>query len=150
MSNTTENELLEREAKMRGLSVTQYLMLKATPDSLMRDLMADVWRGIPQSASMIPDAERSKPVARGTGWVKPPPIKSPPGAEPGGLIDQMVEADSARQREEAELKRQKKTLDRVKIQMEVYAQQRAFEEELRRRDEELDPTGQLYSDPDKA
>jgi hypothetical protein len=144
MSNTTENELLEAVAKMHGLSVTEYLMRRAVPDSLMRDIVMDNRRGISNSASMIPDHERNKPVARGTGWVDPAPIRPPPGAEPGGAIDRMVEADTRRQREEAELERQKKTLDRVKIQMEVYAQQRAFEEELRRRDEELDPTGQLY------
>jgi hypothetical protein len=64
MSSNAENELLEREARARGLSITQYLMLKAAPDSLMRDLMADNWRGISNSASMIPDRERSRPVER--------------------------------------------------------------------------------------
>jgi hypothetical protein len=143
MSNNTENELLEREARMRGFSsVTQFLMWKATPDSLMRDLMADARRGISSSASMLPP-QPSKPVARGTGWIEPVPVKSPPGAEPGGAIDRMVEADTARQRQEAIAKT-------VKLNLEVAEELRLLEQELRRRDRELDPydTG-IYDNLDK-
>jgi hypothetical protein len=134
MSNATENELLERAARMLGFSVTQYLMMKAVPDSLMRDICNDFRRGMPQSASMLPDNQRSKPVQKGSGWVDPAPIRQPPGAEPGGLIDQMCEAEA--QREKAE--------KLAKINMQAYEEQRRFEQELRRRDKELDPTGQLY------
>jgi hypothetical protein len=134
MSSNAENELLELAAKMHGFSsVTQYLMWKAAPDSLMRDLMADGRRGISNSASMLPP-QPTKPVTRGTGWVEPAPVRQPPGAEPGGLIDQMCEAEA--QREKAE--------KIAKINMQAYEEQRAFEQELRRRDKEMDPTGQLY------
>jgi hypothetical protein len=92
---------------------------------------------------MLPP-QPSRPVARGTGWVDPPPLRSPPGAEPGGAIDRMVEADTQRQRQEAELERQKKILDRVQINMRLAEELRAFEEEQKRRDKEMDPTGQLY------
>jgi hypothetical protein len=132
MSTAAETELLERAAKMLGLSVVQYLMMKAVPDSLMHDIVMDNRRGISNSASMLPP-QPSKPVERGTGWVEPAPVRQPPGAEPGGLIDQMCEAEA--QREKAE--------KIAKINMQAYEEQRAFEQELRRRDKELDPTGQL-------
>jgi hypothetical protein len=141
MTTAAENELIECMAKMLGLSITQYLMLKAVPDSLMADIVADARRGISQSASMLPD-QRSKPVERGTGWVEPRPLRPPDGAEPGGLIDQMCEADAQREK-----------LEKVaKINMQLYEAQRAFEIEQKRRDAELDPTGQLYGpyDNDEA
>jgi hypothetical protein len=106
----------------------------AVPDSLMRDIVMDNRRGISNSASMILDHERNKPVERGSGWAPEVPLKSPPGAEPGGLIDQMCEAEA--QREKAE--------KLAKINMQAYEEQRRFEQGLRRRDRELDPTGQLY------
>jgi hypothetical protein len=130
MSTAAENELLERVAKMLGLSVTQYLMLRTVPDSLMRDLVEDGRRGISQSASMLPD-QRSKPVERGTGWVEPRPVRPPDGAEPGGLIDQMVEADTQRQRQ-------------VTINTRLAELQQQLEREQAQRDKDLDPTGQLY------
>jgi hypothetical protein len=128
MSNI-EDEFVEREAKMRGLTIPQYLAQRAIPNSLARDLMADARRGISNSASMIPDRERSKPVQRGSGWTPDVPIKQPPGAEPGGLIDRMVEADTQRQRHEAQ----------VKINMQAAEELRLLELQQRRRDHELDP-----------
>jgi hypothetical protein len=77
MSNATENELLERAAKMLGLSVTQYLMMKAVPDSLMADIVRDFRGGMPQSTSMLPDNQRSKPIERGSGWVEERPLRPP-------------------------------------------------------------------------
>jgi hypothetical protein len=150
MSTAAETELLEREAKARGLSITEYLTIRAIPPSLARDLAADArLGGISHSASMLPP-QPSQPVVRGTGWVDSRPLGPPPGAEPGGAIDRMVEADTQRQRQEAELERQKKILDRVQINMRLAEQLHAFDEEQKRRDEELDPTGQLYSNPDDA
>jgi hypothetical protein len=140
MSSNAENELLELAAKMHGFSsVTQYLMWKATPDSLMRDLCNDFRGGLPQSTSMIPD-QPSKPVKRGSGWTPQVPIRPPDGIE---QIDRMVEADTARQRQEALAKT-------VKLNLEMAEDLRRWTEQQEKRDEELDPTGQLYSDPDKA
>jgi hypothetical protein len=140
MSSNAENELLELAAKMHGFSsVTQYLMWKATPDSLMRDVCNDFRGGMPQSTSMLPE-QPSRPVVRGSGWVSERPLRSPDGVE---LIDQMVEADSARQRQEALAKT-------MKLNLEMAEDLRRFTEQQAKRDEELDPTGQLYSDPDKA
>ena len=128
MSNATENELLETVAKMLGLSVTQYLMQRACPDDLMRNICNDFRGGLPQSTSMLPDNQRSKPVARGSGWVPEVPLKSPPGAEPGGLIDRMVENQDRQER-------------RVKINMQIAEELRALELQQKLRDAELDPTG---------
>jgi hypothetical protein len=137
MSSNAENELLELAAKMHGFSsVTQYLMWKAAPDSLMRDIVADNRRGISNSASMLPP-QPTKPVARGTGWVDPAPIRQPSGAEPGGLIDRMVENQDRQERQ-------------VKINMQMAEELRAFDLQQKLRDAELDPTGQLYSNPDDA
>jgi hypothetical protein len=123
MSNATENELLEREARARGLSVTQYLMLKATPDSLMRDLMSDARRGISNSASMLPP-QPSKPVTKGTGWVNAPPIRSP--------------ADKSKYW--ATSQPQTKIPDgQVKIHQQIAEMQREEEIEQQQRDRELDP-----------
>jgi hypothetical protein len=137
MSNTTENELLERAAKMLGLSVTQYLMMKAVPDSLIADIVADNRRGISNSASMIPDRDRKPVVEKGTGWVDPRPLGPPPGI---ATIDAMVEADTARQRHEAQ----------VKINMQIAEELRALELQQQQRDRELDPfdTG-IYDNLDK-
>jgi hypothetical protein len=38
----------------------------------------------------------------------------------------------------------------VKLNLEMAEDLRRFTEQQAKRDEELDPTGQLYSDPDKA
>jgi hypothetical protein len=139
MSSNAENELLEREAKARGLSVTQYLMMKAVPDNLMRDIVNDFRGGMPQSTSMIPD-QPSAPVKRGSGWTKERPLRPPDGVE---LIDQMVEADTARQRQEAVAKT-------VKLQLETAETLRLLDLEQERRDKELDPfnTG-IYDNLDK-
>ena len=140
MSSNAENELLELAARMHGFSsVTQYLMWKATPDSLMRDIVNDFRGGMPQSTSMLPD-QPSKPVQRGSGWVAERPLRPPDGI---ATIDAMVEADTQRQRQEAIAKT-------VKLNLEMAEDLRRFTEQQAKRDEELDPTGQLYSDPDKA
>jgi hypothetical protein len=139
MSSNAENALLEAEAKRLGISVTQYLMMKAVPDSLMADIVRDFRGGMPQSTSMMPD-QPSKPVVRGSGWVGERPLRPPDGV---GLIDRMVEADTQRQRQEAIAKT-------VKLNLEMAEDLRRFTEQQAKRDEELDPTGQLYSDPDKA
>ena len=140
MSSNAENELLELAAKMHGFSsVTQYLMWKATPDSLMRNIVNDFRGGMPQSTSMLPD-QPSKPVARGSGWVAERPLRPPDGI---ATIDRMVEADTQRQRQEAVAKT-------VKLNLEMAEDLRRFTEQQAKRDKELDPTGQLYSNPDDA
>jgi hypothetical protein len=55
----------------------------------------------------------------------------------------MVEADTQRQRQEAVAKH-------VKLNLEIADELRRFTEQQARRDAELDPTGQLYSNPDDA
>ena len=55
----------------------------------------------------------------------------------------MVEADTQRQRQEAVAKT-------VKLNLEIAEELRRFTEQQKQRDEELDPTGQLYSNPDDA
>jgi hypothetical protein len=91
---SAEEELLEQWCRMLGISVTQYKMRQACPDSLMREICNDFRGGMPQSTSMLPD-QPSKPVVRGSGWVKERPLRPPDGI---ATIDAMVEADTQRQR----------------------------------------------------
>jgi hypothetical protein len=67
-------------------------------------------------------------------------LRPPDGVE---QIDRMVEADTQRQRQEAVAKT-------VKLNLEIAEELRRFTEQQKQRDEELDPTGQLYSNPDDA
>ena len=93
----SEDALFEREAKRLGKTVTQLRMEMATPDAVVRDLVADGRSGISQSQSLVaPErAERSEPVRRGMG--EPKPLQQPPGIK---LIDGMCEAQDARDKAE--------------------------------------------------
>src|SRR5262245_40296442 len=53
-------------------------MIDAVPEALMRDLRADALKPNPVTGGAAP---QSQPVQRGSGWVKPNPIESPPGIE---------------------------------------------------------------------
>jgi len=106
---------------------------------LMREICNDFRGGMPQSTSMLPD-QPSRPVKKGSGWVPQVPLRSPDGVE---LIDQMVEADTQRQRQEAVAKT-------VKLQLETAETLRLLDLEQERRNKELDPfdTG-IYDNLDK-
>jgi hypothetical protein len=68
-------------------------MARAVPDSLMRDIVKDFWKGVARPSSMA----AQQPVQKGTGWVTPAPLRSPPGVE---LIDRMMATDDKRWRAE--------------------------------------------------
>jgi hypothetical protein len=137
--STAADELLEQLCKRLGISTTQYKMMQAVPDSLMADIVRDFRGGMPQSTSMLPD-QPSRPVVRGSGWVKERPLRPPDGIE---QIDRMVEADTARQRQKAVAKH-------VKLNLEFAETLRLLDLEQERRDKELDPfdTG-IYDNLDK-
>jgi hypothetical protein len=83
---------VEAEARRRGIEPYQVRATQAVPDRLVRDLVADAYRGISQSASMIPPfREPAKP--KGTGWVDAAPLTPPSGTE---HIDRMVAEQSRR------------------------------------------------------
>ena len=92
-----EDDMIADEARRRGLSPTQLKMLKATPDSLMRDLAQDARRSSAPS-SMIPPKPVA-PVVRGNGWVDQTPLTLPAGI---GIIDRMVDAQDALDRRQRE------------------------------------------------
>jgi len=77
---------VEAEAKRRGIEPYQLRAAQAVGDQLIRDIVADARNGISQSASLIPDRQRSndRPRASGGGSV---PLGPPPGIE---HIDRMV------------------------------------------------------------
>ena len=62
--------MLEREAKRRGITVTELLMFNATPDALVRDIVADARKGISKSQSMVTARPEAEPTRRSNrGWV---------------------------------------------------------------------------------
>ena len=77
-------------------------MIKAVPESLMRELRADARRPNPvteASSSTVrstPAAQHSQPQRKG-GWVEPRPLEPPPGV---ALADRLVDAQDARDRAE--------------------------------------------------
>ena len=81
---------VEREARRRGLEPYQVRAMRAVSDQLIRAVVSDAYKGISQSASMIPpDRGPAKP--RGTGWQEAAPMQSPPGID---HIDRIVEAQT--------------------------------------------------------
>ena len=92
----SEDAMLEREAKRRGLTVTELKMREAVPESVIRDIVADGRRGISQSQSMITTRPEPAPTRQSNkGWVEPKSLQQPPGI---ALIDAMCEAQDARDR----------------------------------------------------
>jgi len=82
--NLEEEQMLEAEARRRGISVTQLRMLLAVPDSLVKDLVSDNSQRAPQA----------KPVSsvRGTGWQPERKLEQPPGIL---IMDRMMDAQDA-------------------------------------------------------
>jgi hypothetical protein len=140
-----DTEFVRERARLLGISETELRMRMAVPDSLMANIVNDFRRGMPQSTSMLPD-QRTAPVKRGSGWVEERPLRPPDGIK---LIDAMCEAEAARERQ-AKINDQMKINNQVKINMQVAEELHALELQQKQRDAELDPTGQLYSNPDDA
>jgi hypothetical protein len=90
IADEQENAALEAEAKARGLQPWQVLAMRATPDNLMRDLVADsrTRASEPRSMAVLPESEPN-PVTKGTGWAEPAPLQPPPGQD---LIDRLCSA----------------------------------------------------------
>lgn len=94
--NESEDALLEREAKRLGKTVTQLRMEMATPDAVVRDLVADARKGISQSQSMLVERPEPTPTRKSDrGWAEPRPLQQPPGV---ALIDALCEAQDAKDR----------------------------------------------------
>jgi len=76
-ANTAEDKFdVEAEARRRGVQPYQLRAANAVGDRLVKDLVADAYKGISQSASMLrPSREPPKP--KGNGWVDPAPVKPP-------------------------------------------------------------------------
>ena len=92
----SEDAMLEREAKRRGISVTELKMIEAVPDKVIRDIVSDGRRGISQSQSMIAARSEAQPTRRSDkGWVEPRPLQPPPGIS---LVDKLCDAQDARER----------------------------------------------------
>ena len=91
----SDEAMLEREAKRRGISVTELKMVEAVPDNVIRDIVADSRRGLSQSQSMITTRPEAEPRRRGKGLVERRPLQPPPGI---ALVDRLCEAQDARDR----------------------------------------------------
>jgi hypothetical protein len=94
-----EEELIAREAARRGLSITQYKMLEATPPDVMRGLREDARRSNPMvPSSAVPQKEWRAPVVRGTGWSDPVPLGPPSGINHVDRIAGAFAAEDQRER----------------------------------------------------
>jgi hypothetical protein len=96
-----EDDLLAEEARRRGLSVTQLKMQRATPASLMREIIADGRRSTERS-SIIASKDAPAPRPTGNGWIEPTPLAQPPGI---AILDHMMDAQDAMDRAERKFKR---------------------------------------------
>jgi hypothetical protein len=76
-ADTAEDKFdVEAEARRRGIQPYQVRATHAVGDLLVKDLVADAYKGISASASMIPPSrEPAKP--KGNGWVDAAPLKGP-------------------------------------------------------------------------
>jgi hypothetical protein len=95
-----EEEMLDAEARRRGLSVTQLRMLRATPDRLMADLAADARRSRAPSSIIPakPNAEARPPVGS-NGWAAERPLQPPAGV---AIADRLMDAQDALDRRQRE------------------------------------------------
>ena len=80
-------------------------MLKVSPEDLMRELRADARRPNPvteASSSPLPTKPSAQqPQRRGSGWIEPRPLESPPGLK---YVDAQIDAQDAKDRAELALK----------------------------------------------
>ena len=91
-SETAEDKFnVEAEARLRGIQAYQVRAMQAVPDQLVRDIVSDAYKGISQSASMLPPAPRGPTRPRTNGWVDPAPVTAPSGIN---YVDQLCEAQS--------------------------------------------------------
>jgi hypothetical protein len=110
-ADTAEDKFdVEAEARRRGIQPYQVRATQAVGDRLVKDIVADAYRGISQSASMIPPSrEPAKP--KGTGWVDAAPLKSPDTR----WIDAQIDAQDKRDR--AAALRQRVESDWIEFQL---------------------------------
>jgi hypothetical protein len=121
VSDTEADEIVRREAAKRGLTETQFRMLRVAPDSVVRDIVFDhVGRHDVMQPSSIatPPTDRASPT-KGTGWVEPRPLTKQPGID---LIDQMVENDTMKQRLQARDERVRAALSEMEYQERIKKQ----------------------------
>jgi hypothetical protein len=97
---------LAAEARARGMEPWQLEMSKAVDDKLMREIVNDQRRGVSQPSSMIPEPPKGEPKPKGSGWVEPRPLESPPGV---AILDKIMDqADAADRRRLEALERLRK------------------------------------------
>ena len=120
--------MTDQRQKPAPLQEWQQDMIRAVPDSLVRDLVSDFRRGPSVRSSLASSVQSEKPRAPSSGTTE---VKPPPGIN---YIDQMCEAQdridraaAARVRVETELMEammNEKTLRRVKSDYNPYSRER--------------------------
>src|SRR5262245_11398028 len=76
-------------------------MVAAVPDRLMADIVADNRRGL-EPRSIIPPEPRPKLQTKGSGFVDPIPLRSPPGIE---ILDRVMDRQDELDKRSAAAKR---------------------------------------------
>jgi hypothetical protein len=116
MADDYESDAIVRaEARRRGLTETEYRMLKAAPNSVVHDIVFDHVgkRDVLQPSSIIPENNRSTPVERGTGWIDPRKLDKQPGID---LIDKMCLNADMQERLKAAEERRRAALDAIELE----------------------------------
>ena len=75
-------------------------MIDAVPETVMREIRADARKPNPTQASQSPlttTSSQSQPQRRGSGWIEPRPLESPPGLK---YVDAQLDAQDAKDRVE--------------------------------------------------
>jgi hypothetical protein len=72
-------------------------MHAAMPAGLMANIVNDSRRGVPSPSSLAatPNAPQPEPRPKGSGFVEPAPLRSPPGV---AILDRMMDVEAARER----------------------------------------------------
>jgi hypothetical protein len=80
------------------MSETLFRMNRVAPTDVVQDIVRDLRSGPAQPSSIASTPSVPSAPHRGSGWVEPRPLGKQPGID---LIDQMVEADTMKQRLQA-------------------------------------------------
>ena len=98
MDDARRNAALAAEARRRGLEPWQLEAMQAVDDKLMREIVNDQRQGVSQPSSLIAEP-KGEPKPKGTGWVEPRPLESPPGTNYVDALCDAADAADRRQRE---------------------------------------------------
>ena len=73
-------------------------LAEAVPDQLVKDIVADNRRGVPEPSGLLGPSTGGSPTVKGSGWQKPTPLEPPSGVR---YVDQIADHFAALDKAEA-------------------------------------------------